>query len=512
MALWLAGCAHEDCAGVQHEIAARDAGARVLRIDDAGMLVEAAAQFAESLAGAVLMDVLLVDEEASSVLAKLKCQSPALQCVVLARTLDPAWLARLFDAGADEVIAVREDTGSRMPRDVQTHARGIAQAHVQEPGPVVVGDAGAGRGTEGLARNAKEADLARPPLDRFDENDDVRELDEPDEPACVNESARARGLKAAAETALAAALEAVPVAAPETATLEPTPQPSPTPPQPPTGPRAPVLCVLAGRGGSGATTLTAAMSSYAAHMGLRAAVVDLDLMFGNLYELLGVEALHDLALLVEPAAAGQLDEASVVRASMRVAPGLTLWGPIAHPERAELMGPAVERLLEVLRRESDVVFVDTSRTWTDAVAAAVGISDRCLVVSTSAVGAVPALERAVNMVSRLGVPRTRMVCVVNRCGPHGCTEEDAMRLEMAAGLSARAHIADGGGDMKALLSFGRIEDVVRARTEFGKSVRTLTRRLLRELGCQLAVDPEDEEGEGGGHHRLRLPWNKVGGA
>ena len=241
-------------------------------------------------------------------------------------------------------------------------------------------------------------------------------------------------------------------------------------------------------------------------------MLDLDLMFGNLYELFGVETLHDLGLLANQVGSAPLDEAAIVRSSMRVGPGLTLWGPIATPERAELLGRAVEMLIGVLRRESDVVFVDTSRTWTDAVAGAVAGCDRCLMVCGHAVGAVTALERAVSMVSRLGVPRTRMVCVVNRFGQRACTEEEAMRLEMAASLSAKTRIPDGGSALASLLSFGRIEDAVRAQDAFGRSIHAFTRSLLRELGCSIGADVPDGVQEVSARPRLRLPWKRLGEA
>lgn len=47
----------------------------------------------------------------------------------------------------------------------------------------------------------------------------------------------------------------------------------------------------------GKTTLTAAMAFAAASMGLRAAVLDLDLMFGNMYDMVGVDEPNDLASL-----------------------------------------------------------------------------------------------------------------------------------------------------------------------------------------------------------------------
>ena len=160
---------------------------------------------------------------------------------------------------------------------------------------------------------------------------------------------------------------------------------------------APVIVAVSGVGGCGKSTIIAAMALMAAQGGLRCAVLDLDLMFGRLYIKLGVQTAHDLACLVEPAAQGVLGEDDVVRASTRVAPGLTLWGPVDLPEQAELLGPAVERLLEVLRRESDVVLVDTSTFWGDAVAAAVAVCDRCLVVADGRPGAAAASARLIDL-------------------------------------------------------------------------------------------------------------------
>ena len=151
-------------------------------------------------------------------------------------------------------------------------------------------------------------------------------------------------------------------AAGETGTLPPvSAPPAPAPPSDAVVPshRAPVVCVVSGSGGCGKSTIVATMAHAASLLSLRAAVLDLDLMFGNLYDLLGADAPHDMATLIEPSAAGALAESDIVAASMRVAPGVTLWGPVAAPEQAELMARPVELLLDVLRRESDVVLVDT---------------------------------------------------------------------------------------------------------------------------------------------------------
>ena len=254
------------------------------------------------------------------------------------------------------------------------------------------------------------------------------------------------------------------------------------------------------------------MSHAASLLGLRAAVLDLDLMFGNLYDLLGADAPHDMATLIEPSAAGALAESDIVAASMRVAPGVTLWGPVAAPEQAELMARPVELLLDVLRRESDVVLVDTSVFWGDAVAAAVAASDRCLVVGDPSVSSATSAARVIELASRVGVPRTRMSAVFNRFGARGADEDVAMRFEITCALSSKIRIADGGQDLAALMAFGRADEAVGQTSAFATSVREATREMLVELGCAIGPwsDMVTDRATRTERPRIRLPWSREG--
>ena len=309
-------------------------------------------------------------------------------------------------------------------------------------------------------------------------------------------------------------------AAGETGMLSPAPAspvPAPSAPAPAADAsipsrRAPVVCAVSGSGGCGKSTIVATMAHAASLLGLRAAVLDLDLMFGNLYDLLGADAPHDMATLIEPSAAGVLAESDIVAASMRVAPGVTLWGPVAAPEKAELMARPVELLLDVLRRESDVVFADTSVFWGDAVAAAVAASDRCLVVGDAAVSSATSASRVIELASRVGVPRTRMSAVFNRFGARGADEDVAMRFEIACALSSKIRIADGGQDLTALMAFGRADEAVGQTSAFATSVREATREMLVELGCAVGPwsDMVTDRATRTERPRIRLPWSREG--
>lgn len=87
-----------------------------------------------------------------------------------------------------------------------------------------------------------------------------------------------------------------------------------------------------------------------------------------------------------------------------------------------------------------------------------------------------------------------------------------MRLEMAASLSAKGRISDGGSSLSAMLAFGQAGEAVLAQDAFGRSMRAFSRGLLRELGCPLGADAVDERTARSDRPRLRLPWKNLDGA
>lgn len=544
-AIWLACCACGDYGLLQQEVEGRDAGAQVLRVGDLDGLVSMARAFPSRRGAAIIAASLFDAEDVRKTVARLTAEGRVSRVVVLIEALDPADIEGLFRAGATEVIAAhglcgngragegtvdsdwrmtsepdafvdREPGAPRATRGPRVDEYGKAEAeHGRRPRDPLACDEAGGPAPYGEDLPAEDMGYVHG-VNLADELDEVEGFAGCDEACAAVSSAAepqpgqpvmpawAQSMTAAGETGMLSSAPASPVPAPS----------APAPAADALGPshRVPVICAVSGSGGCGKSTIVAAMAHAASLLGLRAAVLDLDLMFGNLYDLLGADAPHDMATLIEPSAAGVLAESDIVAASMRVAPGVTLWGPVAAPEKAELMARPVELLLDVLRRESDVVFADTSVFWGDAVAAAVSASDRCLVVGDAAVSSATSASRVIELASRVGVPRTRMSAVFNRFGARGADEDVAMRFEIACALSSKIRIADGGQDLAALMAFGRADEAVGQTSAFATSVREATREMLVELGCAVGPwsDMVTDRATRTERPRIRLPWSREG--
>lgn len=540
-AIWLACCACGDYGLLQQEVEGRDAGAQVLRVGDLDGLVSMARAFPSRRGAAIIAASLFDTKDVRETVARLTAEGRVSRVVVLIEALDPSDIEGLFRAGATEVIAAHSICGSghvgegavdsdwgvspepdvfvdrepgapRATRGPRVDDYGKAEAeHVRRPpGPLACGDVGASvpYGEDLLAVDmgyVHGVSLA----DGLDEVEGLVAGDGPHVDVTAESPVPPLPFEQPAVPAWTKHLGA----AGETGTLPPTSSaPAPLADTASMSHRAPVICAVSGSGGCGKSTIVATMAHAASLLGLRAAVLDLDLMFGNLYDLLGADAPHDMATLIEPSVAGALAEPDVVAASMRVAPGVTLWGPVAAPERAELMARPVELLLDILRRESDVVLIDTSVFWGDAVAAAVAACDRCLVVGDAAVSSATSAARVIELASRVGVPRTRMSAVFNRFGARGADEDVAMRFEIACALSSKIRIADGGQDLAALMAFGRAEEAVGQTSAFATSVREATREMLVELGCAVGPwsDMVADRATRTERPRIRLPWSREG--
>lgn len=256
--LWFAYCSSDDYAVVQREIEQRERGACVLRIDDLALLERLAMSFAGKVSGTMVLARGLGIEAHATLVERMARVEGAGRVVVLVEDIDPARIAPLFYAGAVEVIPLEEVrvcrgavAAQQGERETMPSAPGLspedtsdlrmASAPLHSPGVQRVAAARSDRDACTGDASAQVAPMRAEGLEIVEAED----LDEPEpEPPLA-----ARTAKQHVETSK--------------------------------GKRAPVVCVASGRGGSGKTTIATAMACFAARSGLRTALLDLDLMFGN---------------------------------------------------------------------------------------------------------------------------------------------------------------------------------------------------------------------------------------
>lgn len=247
----------------------------------------------------------------------------------------------------------------------------------------------------------------------------------------------------------------------------------------------PILTVVSGRGGVGKTALVALAASVAARWGMSVAVVDLDLSCGNLYSCFGVVKAPDLVRIT---GGGAPTAELMAHASVRCNDHVQLWGPCERPEMAETVMPHVATLLSYLSTHYDLVLVDTSTTFTDAVAQAVQSCDRLLVVHDERAGAVGSAARMSALAVRLGVARTRIVRVINLGDPRVRPNAFEGRAEVGLETARLYRVVDGGIEAEELLASGKVDELTRADSDLTSGVAALVAQTLAELGRL----PEDE--------------------
>ncbi len=249
------------------------------------------------------------------------------------------------------------------------------------------------------------------------------------------------------------------------------------------GKDSPRLVLVSGRGGVGKSAIAALMAATAASWGMEVALVDLDLAFGNLFGYFGLDGPADLTPLADATL-----ERELMRVGRQVGERLTLFGPCAKPEYAETVAPRTAEILDELSATYDLVVVDGGTSWGDAVAQATQMASRLLVCSDERAGAIGTLSRAGLLAQRLGVARTRICRLINRCDPRHRDEGFINRVDKGFETARQLSILEGGIEVGELMSAGHATELVDLPNDFSESVARHLALILSELG----ILPDDE--------------------
>lgn len=231
-----------------------------------------------------------------------------------------------------------------------------------------------------------------------------------------------------------------------------------------------LLSVFSGSGGAGKSTVAALIGHLAQRRGLRTALVDGDLQFGDLAELCGTAVRLPIDELADPLTLpSPLPEAEPVL--------------VAAPRRleaAEAVAPRFAPLVQQLLGQFDLVVVNTGGAWGDHHAFLLETSATALFLIDQRASSVRACRHGLDLCLRCGIATGSFLLALNHCGkqaPFAAADVSAA-LQGARVIELR----EGGREVEELMGAGLADALVCAGNPLCQSIE----RLLDELvpGCR----------------------------
>lgn len=248
----------------------------------------------------------------------------------------------------------------------------------------------------------------------------------------------------------------------------------------------PTICFASSRGGVGKSALAALAALELARDGLNVALVDLDLQFGTCLGYLGADETDGLIDVGAPPEQVRVDARTLARCRTTPEPRLAAYEFCRVPEQAELLSGSAGRLLRAARAGADIAVVDLPSGVNEVVAQVLDEADRCLLVSDQRSFALESLAALQALCTRMGVARTKLVAVMNRCDPRHRDEGFLSRAQFEVQTPQIVRVVDGGPEVMQMLAIGSAGELLAMRNRFALSASDVVRALCADLGCRPA--------------------------
>ena len=246
----------------------------------------------------------------------------------------------------------------------------------------------------------------------------------------------------------------------------------------------PTVCVASARGGVGKSAIAVAAALALAHRGLNVSLIDLDFQFGTCLGYLGSGETDGL---IDPGCTDKtvsVDARTLARCRCTPCRGLAAYEFCRMPEQAELLFGVSAQLVRAARTGSDVAVVDLPAGVNETVAQVIELSDRCLFVADQGALSLESVSAQQALCARLGIPRTKLITVMNRCDPRHRDEGFLQRASFETQAPQVVRVLDGGADVTQMLSIGHAADLIRIQNKFALSVDALMAQVCSGLGIQ----------------------------
>ncbi len=239
-----------------------------------------------------------------------------------------------------------------------------------------------------------------------------------------------------------------------------------------------VISVVSASGGVGKSTVSVMISVLSSSLGLKTILVDGDLQFGDVHELMGIaQPIRIDEVLSNPDAIQQLerdrDTCAVLAAPVRA-------------EMSEEITPQMYRVIELVCGRFDVVVVNTGSFWGDVQAQLLEMSDKVLFLLDQRPSSLRSCVHALELCSRMGIATHPFRFAIN------CFVKNGLVSSVDASCALRgAHVAEldfGGHEVDDILGAGYPLELLNVKNSFIDSLKYVTKELLCDAFPQQAED------------------------
>lgn len=182
-----------------------------------------------------------------------------------------------------------------------------------------------------------------------------------------------------------------------------------------------ILSFVGAKGGVGKSTICALLAHRFAKAGLRVAIVDFDLQFGDMRFLFKAQPSKTLNDLLAEINSAKLE---VVDFGCLVSDQITLFSPEFAPEKAELFNGKPAQLLNLISNNYDLVLVNTGAFWTLFHIELLEASSQVVCLTEPGIVATRATQALMSLCTKLNLSTAQFNYVVNKLTPYGLSAHD----------------------------------------------------------------------------------------
>ncbi len=229
-----------------------------------------------------------------------------------------------------------------------------------------------------------------------------------------------------------------------------------------------MLPVVSGSGGAGKSAVALLAAHAAQGLGLRTLLLDFDLQFGDMAQLMGVKKpLRIDEVLARPERLAELScegRAPVLLAAPE------------HVDAAEAVVAQAPALLDAVRERFDVIVANTGGAWAEQHAVLLERSSKVLFLVDQRATSVYAAQRALDLCARCGIAVNPFLFTLNGCGKGAPLS--SMDVSCALKGAHVRELPDGGADVEDLLAAGLVGDLIDSRNELVEGIEELMAEML----------------------------------